>query len=135
MYGNSDEEVNISDLMGKTITQIKGAEKQSGMITFYTSDGYRYDMYHEQDCCESVYVEDITGDIKDIIGEEIVEASEISQDNPHATESGTWTFYKLNSYKGWGGICIRWNGESNGYYSESVNIFKTKIDSKENENE
>lgn len=119
-------DVCISDLIGKTIIRINGADRNSDQITFYTNDGYKYKMYHCQDCCESVYVEDISGDVQDLIGFEIVEASEVSQDNPHASESGTWTFYKLNTNNWLGGVCIRWNGESNGYYSESVEIFKTK---------
>ena len=124
--GYYDNEVEITDMLGKTFTKIEGGI-QDDTLKFYTDDGYVYTMYHDQDCCENVYVEDISGDLQDLIGDEIVEASCVSQDNPHASESGTWTFYKLNSGSWRGGVCIRWNGESNGYYSESVSIIKQKL--------
>jgi len=48
-----------------------------------------------------------------------VEAEEISNEEPYAgNDSYTWTFYRFSTSKGT--VTVRWLGESNGYYSESV---------------
>jgi hypothetical protein len=123
------EWVEFSELKGKVVTKVEGAEGNS-QLNFYTNDGYKYSMYHEQDCCESVYVESIVGDLEDLVGEEILVAEESSGDTPADSkaepyESYTWTFYKLASRKGY--VDIRWLGESNSYYSESVSFVKQKL--------
>jgi len=50
----------------------------------------------------------------------ILLAEEVIQIDEKNYESGTWTFYKLSTI--WANITIRWLGESNGYYSESVDF-------------
>lgn len=120
------KEVNFNELKDKVITSIVGLEKLSGEVHFICSDGSRYKMFHKQDCCESVNVEDIIGDVQNILDSPILlaEVSESGEPKPTGDweESWTWTFYKLATIKGY--VDIRWFGSSNGYYSESVSFKK-----------
>lgn len=116
-HSNSKKEYkDISVLLGQTIVEITGKEGED-KIVIKTNDK-TYLMYHEQDCCETVVVEDIVGDLNDLIGSPITMAEEVSQEGESEWGTATWTFYKLATIKGY--VTIRWFGESNGYYSESV---------------
>lgn len=113
-------DVEIRELVGLTMKSVK---REGHEIAFTTDSDRRFVMRHERDCCESVEIESITGDLEDIVGSPILVAEEsTNHESPKdaAAESFTWTFYKLATVKGW--VDIRWYGESNGYYSESVDI-------------
>ena len=117
--------MNTAELLGKTIVVIDGFIG-SDEIIFTMDDNKKYKFYHQQACCEDVYVQDIIGDLRDLIGSPLTEAEEVSSvDDPvgyspdeSRRESFTWTFYKLGTIKG--SVTIRWLGESNGQYSEDV---------------
>lgn len=123
-----NKEADFKELVGKTIKRLEGLEKGSDAVIFYCTDGSMYSMYHEQNCCESVEIEDVYGDPEDLIGSEIIIAEENSNaDGPQLDEydeSYTWTFYKLATKKGY--VDIRWYGTSNGYYSEEVSFEKSE---------
>jgi len=117
-------------LLGKTLNKIDVLQRNSSdrweagdYIVFATDDGKVYKMYHEQDCCEYVHIEDIVGDVQDLVGSPITMTDEvINKTRDDDDESTTWTFYKLATVKGY--VTIRWHGSSNGYYSESVDFIE-----------
>ena len=124
--------MSISELIGKTLTKVENIEDEQ--IVFTTTDESEYMLHHSQDCCEMVTVNDICGDLDELINSPILKAEERtnSEENPEGVdlkeleyqESFTWTFYELATIKG--SVNIRWYGESNGHYSESVDFCKSK---------
>lgn len=119
-------DVNFSALKGKVLKSITGLDLGSESVKFITADGKTYLMYYVHECCATCDVEEVIGDVEDLIGSEILLAEEVVQrdENPEGVkipeyqDSFTWTFYKLSTIKG--SVTIRWYGSSNGYYSESV---------------
>lgn len=117
----------FEELLGKTLVSATVSEANDE-IRFVTDSGETYLMYHDQDCCESVNVESIVGDLADLIGSSILRAEESTSDTlpegvkppEYRDDSETWTFYKLATINGY--VDIRWYGSSNGYYSESVDF-------------
>lgn len=127
----------FNELIGKTLISVNMTKDDEGddnysKIIFRTICGKTYYLYHFQDCCERVEINDICGDLKDLVGNPILKAEEVISDNEHPSEmalrdrehacdeSFTWTFYKLDTIKG--GVTIRFIGTSNGYYCESVSF-------------
>ena len=119
----------ISELLNKTLVSVSVSAGQDEIL-FICEDGAEYKMHHYQGCCESVTIEDICGNMEDLVGSPILMAEEVeSGENPEGItkeyqDSFTWTFYKLATVKG--DVTIRWYGESNGYYSESVDFEKLR---------
>jgi hypothetical protein len=132
----------VSELVGQTLKEVR-QNRVNEKIYFRTTDGVGYVMLHNQDCCESVGIESIVGDLKDLIGTPILVAEERTSSQrdgekrgtvpdfiyieawrakyqDYQNDSETWTFYTFRTIKG--SVDIRWYGSSNGYYSESVDF-------------
>jgi hypothetical protein len=136
--------VNFSDLVGVVLDGVTGKVGDDA-LRFTFSDGRTAKMHHSQDCCESVTLIDICGDLDDLVGSPVLYAEEVSDSHDkrgiapwqrsksdeffdalkddnfrEPDDSFTWTFYRIGTVKG--AVTLRWLGESNGYYSESVDF-------------
>jgi hypothetical protein len=119
----------ISEMIGHTFCTV---EADNDTLTFVKDDGTRYRFLHRQDCCESVYIESIVGDLSDLVGTPLLNAEEVSSGGTPALcrsdeeyGSYTWTFYKFATIKGY--VDVRFYGSSNGYYGEGVDMEKDSI--------
>ena len=120
-----DTQKGMAQMLGKTFVQVSGAVGNFDLL-FETANGERFMFSHQQDCCERVDINDIVGDLQDLVGEPLLLAEEVQGETPvdfneREYESVTWTFYKFATRKGY--VDVRWLGESNGYYSERVDLF------------
>ena len=115
----------FESMIGQTIKSIHGGAGDEEII--FNSPTHEFILIHNQDCCESVSIEDICGDINDLIGSPLIEAEEVSGETPSGFddkeyESYTWSFYRFGTAKG--SIVVRWFGSSNGCYSETARAYK-----------
>lgn len=128
MYLRYSDRCEVSQLIGLTLKSVTGLEGGSEEVTFESECGRRFLMFHDQGCCENVRLEDVEGDTQDLIGLPITTAEEVEgvAEAPEYADSYTWTFYRIATSKGW--VVLRWLGESNGYYSESVDFGEIKAE-------
>lgn len=121
-YGRIEQINIINDLIGKTFESVYVNHDNDEMY-FIMESGRMYKFYHHQDCCEVVYIEDINGNLSDLENTPILLAEEFIHENVYAGfDSSTYTFYRFTTSKGY--VDVRWCGESNGYYSESVDFME-----------
>jgi hypothetical protein len=97
-------------------------------MVFKSVDGKIFRFTHFQDCCENVSIEDIAGNLQDLVGYPLLMAEEVSSlDNFTESESSgdgaeQWTYYRFATVKG--SVTVRWYGTSNGYYSTGVSYLE-----------
>ncbi len=103
-------------MIGKTMSSITGSIGDSEMV-FTSSDGKKFKFLHYQECCENVSIEDVAGNLSDLIGAPILQAEEVSSEQPTTSDYGTWTFYKFATKNGY--VTVRWFSEYS-YYSDKV---------------
>ena len=111
------------DYRTRTFTEfpLKFPTEGDGEIRFHTSCGRVFRMYHEQDCCEGVLIEEIIGDLRDLLNTPVVSVTmEEGESKSDDVSYDQWTFYNFRTHKGT--VTIRWYGTSNGYYSTSVSF-------------
>jgi len=120
-----EKSCDIDVLKGCTLHKVERTviEDDDALLS-YTTEGDVYIMQHDRECCEDVYIEDIVGDLDDLVGSPILMAEEVHQEKGCADGLEGWTFYKLATVRGY--VTIRWYGTSNGYYSVGVDFFKRR---------
>lgn len=116
-----------SEFSGKTIQEIRGCKKHSDEVTIIFTDGSCLKFYHQQSCCETVLLEDFDITPEWLVNSNIISVEErISRSGEGVKplndwdESYTWSFYVIKTSSST--MVLRWYGESNGWYSETVNI-------------
>ncbi len=106
------------ELIGRMVQEVIRADDE---ILFFMADGSVYRLYHEQSCCEMVHIEDITGDVGHLSRFRLVQAECSYQKGDDIENSETWSFFRFGTIRG--SITVRFYGSSNGYYSESANLY------------
>jgi hypothetical protein len=122
--------MHLSDLVGTTLIKVENLDNERLIFTAHNNE-HEYHTYHLQDCCETVSVYQIVGNIEDILNSQIIKTKELVYDNEQPEpdifipdndcdhyESYTWTIHIIETKKG--AVKFVWLGSSNGYYSESV---------------
>lgn len=113
----------IKELIGKKFDKVI---RNDDSLVFISKDGTSYSLHHEQDCCESVWLEDVVGDIeKHLPGNVILNAYESisdGEDDERCSDfSCTWSFFTIRT--AYDTFTIRFFGHSNGYYSETADLY------------
>lgn len=109
----------IEELLGKRLVAINYDSDEEQLI-LRDSEKTEYIFYHDQNCCEGVYLAEISGSLLDLYNEPIIKAEVRTSEEDNADEYQQWTFYELATNKG--SVTLRWYGHSNGYYSVDVSL-------------
>lgn len=111
----------VNELIGEILTHID-VDESGDQIRMETASGKVITLYHAQDCCESVRIEDTQGNWHDLIGKVIVEANKREGNFGKPYDAESWMRTEFTFKVDDATVISRWIGESNGYYSESVDI-------------
>ena len=112
----------LEQLQGMTITAVVYDEQNESLLVHLNT--HVLEMIHHQDCCETVYLADVVGSFEDLIGYPLLEVSESIVSIPTEYESATASYYNFKTVKA--SVQLRWVGESNGYYSETIDCYLYK---------
>lgn len=113
------DDIEIDSLVGEVLTHID-TDEENNEIMLTTQSGRIIKIYHRQDCCESVDIAGLDGDWQQLVGKVIIEAThdEVESDVEYGSKTDTTLKFRVNDAT----VISRWIGESNGYYSESVDL-------------
>jgi hypothetical protein len=112
--------VKFDVLVGEVLDAVD-IDREKDQILLTTRSGRQFLIHHEQKCCETVEISGQDGSFDKLIGKPIVEARDNAVDtSEEAADSQTTTtlVFRVDDHA----VISRWVGDSNGYYSESVDI-------------
>jgi hypothetical protein len=110
----------LEQLLGRTMRSV--TRDQNKTINFSCVDGTFWQMryepeYYEPNWCTTCEIEEVVGDLEDLVGAPIAIADE-STNFGDPSESFTWTLYRLATVKGY--VTVRWYGANNGYSANAM---------------
>lgn len=120
---DSREQVEIESLIGEIIKDIAYDDETISFITDKNVFKFEHLRDLHRNCYELVYLQDIIGDLSDLIDSPIT----LAECRTNELENGClkYTLYHLVTIKG--RVDIRFNGFSNGHYSMDVDITKMNL--------
>jgi hypothetical protein len=120
--------MSVESMIGSVVKSIDIDESNDDcLITL--EDGRKFKIEHFQDCCETVQFYDASGDVHSLIGKKLTNVTEDYNDDPIEEDlscdgSHTWSVYKFQTDENT--VILRWYGDSNGYYSETTQLYEVK---------
>lgn len=66
----------IEEFLGKRIIDIKYSDNELMFLISTDDDEIKYVFYHDQDCCEDCWLDDIVGDLSDLLDRPLLKAEE-----------------------------------------------------------
>jgi len=115
----------LDEMLEQVFTKVWVTDNKDSLI--FENEKAQYVFSHLQDWCESVYVDEVIGDLSDLENLPLL-VSRLDTNSDDTNLNGgsyTWTFYSFATFKGY--VTVRFLGTSNGYYSEEVDIWKNDL--------
>jgi hypothetical protein len=119
---NKIESYDFNELIGCIITDIIKTDAE----IFLKIKNRQFAIMHMQDCCEDVYIEDVTGNLDHLLNYPLIMCESCNNNRNPKTyhDTATWTVIKLATIKGY--VTIRFCGDSDGCYCEDANLYLLK---------
>lgn len=115
--------VSVKELIGKTITDVAIMDQlDEDRVKLCCSDGSKYIMGHTQQHSESVYLEEVEGNIFDILNSPVIDAREDVSNDWVGHSGHIYTTYIIATNNG--AVVFKWAGTEDEDCSGDVRIRK-----------
>jgi len=109
------QNVEINFLVGKTCSSVQVFFDEENNVIFFNTPEGTLSMRHNQECCETVFVKQIDGDLNDLVDTPILSAYRETKgigynESDYVKKADLWTFYRFQTAKG--PVTISWHGTS-----------------------